>query len=606
MQSFNTLASVVFPAKSDADRLQLFFNSEQYEVLYGRKALESLYDFDDRSFSVPENHRVTFDKYFSVFSAEKWHLNTTVENLYLRLAFEGQLLVKVRSISRGQDVVDFFTIVVNSTESPVRYVKLPDEWKDSNDLLTIEITAVYENAEIFCIDWCTNDIQSTSINLSICITTFNRQKEVLKSISKIKEFVLEPNKSLNNITLYVIDNGNNLVIPDDFLNNANIKYVSNKNLGGAGGFSRGLYETVNAVDKEYTHCLFMDDDASCYPESIIRSVSFLSFSQRDSIAIAGTMLFDHDPYKILESGARFDGLCRPLKYGLDVRDLGNILENDRHEPVDYGGWWFFIFPLKYVSEFAFPFFVRGDDSNFSMQHDFDIRTLNGVGSWQEDFAFKASPLTEYLDLRYHILHCYHIDKLAKSGNLLKILKIFWRFLLKDNLRYFYATAEAEIIAFEDVMKGPDFWSENYDGRHIFSTLPPLIRKEKLSPYTKAQIESYSLKSYNGNLYRLLKLLTLNGHLWPKKFFPIKTKLLYKTNSPVTGVFLSKSAFYHHTPTQTGVLLDHDKKYFFKNLLKALWLSVKYSFVHKSLKKQYQNSYKSLTSPEAWKERFFGE
>ena len=63
----------------------------------------------------------------------------------------------------------------------------------------------------------------------------------------------------------------------------------------------------------------------------------------------------------MRMGARFDGLCRPNKCGLDLRYIHDLLVNEEEEHIDYGGWWFFAFPIKDIKNYAFPYFVRGDD-----------------------------------------------------------------------------------------------------------------------------------------------------------------------------------------------------------------------------------------------------
>ena len=35
--------------------------------------------------------------------------------------------------------------------------------------------------------------------------------------------------------------------------------------------------------------------------------------------------------------------------------------NERELTADYGGWWFFAFPLEATAAYPYPYFVRGDD-----------------------------------------------------------------------------------------------------------------------------------------------------------------------------------------------------------------------------------------------------
>ena len=64
--------------------------------------------------------------------------------------------------------------------------------------------------------------------------------------------------------------------------------VPNPNLGGAGGFARGLWE--HRRRGRATHVLFMDDDVAFEPEILARTVALLRFARRADLCIAGSMM----------------------------------------------------------------------------------------------------------------------------------------------------------------------------------------------------------------------------------------------------------------------------------------------------------------------------
>ena len=155
----------------------------------------------------------------------------------------------------------------------------------------------------------------------------------------------------------------------------------------------------------------MDDDATCEIESIKRTFAFMKFSKVEKLAICGALLRETEPYRLMEMGAKFDGYVKPIKVGLDMRDVGDLMLSEvEHVKPDYGAWWFFCFKIKEVEEFPFPFFVRGDDSRFSIRNKFKIMGMNGISVWGEDFASKTSPMNCYLDMRYHLLHQVNLIK----------------------------------------------------------------------------------------------------------------------------------------------------------------------------------------------------
>lgn len=106
------------------------------------------------------------------------------------------------------------------------------------------------------------------LRLAIVITTFNREQAVLSMLQRIHEKLLSDKTFGNRITLYVVNNGEDFSIPSF----ENIVYLKSENLGGAGGFSRGLIEVKTRGREQF--CLFMDDDASCEIESLKRTYHF--------------------------------------------------------------------------------------------------------------------------------------------------------------------------------------------------------------------------------------------------------------------------------------------------------------------------------------------
>ena len=87
-------------------------------------------------------------------------------------------------------------------------------------------------------------------------------------LQRIHEKLLSDKTFGNRITLYVVNNGEDFSIPSF----ENIVYLKSENLGGAGGFSRGLIEVKTRGREQF--CLFMDDDASCEIESLKRTYHF--------------------------------------------------------------------------------------------------------------------------------------------------------------------------------------------------------------------------------------------------------------------------------------------------------------------------------------------
>ncbi len=87
--------------------------------------------------------------------------------------------------------------------------------------------------------------------------------------------------------MFVVDNGRTLNV--DEVSDDNVTVIPNANVGGAGGFARGM---MAALDIDATHVLLMDDDVRVMPESFIRTFNLLSLRNDDyeNAFINGAML----------------------------------------------------------------------------------------------------------------------------------------------------------------------------------------------------------------------------------------------------------------------------------------------------------------------------
>src|SRR5699024_10487381 len=85
----------------------------------------------------------------------------------------------------------------------------------------------------------------------------------------------------------VVDQGDRLVADEERFAAAaaslgeRLRVVRQRNLGGSGGFSRGMLETLGRPDSDFV--LLLDDDVTLEPESVFRAVQFARFARRPTI-----------------------------------------------------------------------------------------------------------------------------------------------------------------------------------------------------------------------------------------------------------------------------------------------------------------------------------
>ena len=91
------------------------------------------------------------------------------------------------------------------------------------------------------------------------------------------------------LTVHVVDNGRSLDV--EGLSGGGVFIHPNPNVGGSGGFARGMIESIHQKVKP-THVLLMDDDVSVSPESIRRTYALLSIRREAYIDafVSGAML----------------------------------------------------------------------------------------------------------------------------------------------------------------------------------------------------------------------------------------------------------------------------------------------------------------------------
>ncbi len=450
--------------------------------------------------------------------------------------------------------------------------------------------------------WLTQDPPLREVRLGLVITTFRREAAVKAAVSRLtRDLDVHPHLR-DRISLAVVDNGRTLK-PGDL---PGAQLIPNPNLGGTGGFTRGLlyFRDMGTC----THCLFMDDDASCEPGSVYRSIAFADHALDPAAALGGAMLYEGIKHLQWENGAWFDGGCHSLHRDLDLRDPAALYANEQEpEQRIYGAWWFFFFPLDHALSLPFPFFVRGDDIDFSYANNFRIITLNGVASWQQDFRSKDSALVAYLVIRSHLVHHLTVPFLSSSyGALFRILK---RSFLRHNNSYYYGSAACVCLALEHVLKGPEFWQENMVPEGILGEIARISAREKMVPWDPQDHKPAALQECRGYARgfwgRILRRLTFNGHLLP----PVLLRgtpgdMIPRRKAPSQALaFGRRQITVLNEDARTVLVLRRNSGDYFRNLLRFLILSLHLALSLPSLRRRYRESLPVFRSREFWEAQF---
>lgn len=545
--------------------------------------------------TLPAGSAAGFDTYVNFFDLAHWHKHCHLDGLWLHLRGTGQICLSLRDAARPDTPA--LTRTLGLTPEGI-VIDLRTCLATPDSLLSLHLEAV----DAACLEggaWLTRPPENTPAPvLAIVITTFRREAEVTRTAARIAQF-LDQTGTGEVTHLFVIDNANSAALPP----HDHLTVLPNRNLGGAGGFARGL---AAAQDGGFSHVLFMDDDAAFQMENLLRTRAFLHLARDPAAAVAGAMISAGRPHVMWENGAVFDRFCRPCDHGTDLRDAGEVaamLHGAPDKPASfYGGWWFFACPLSHVVHYPFPFFVRGDDISFSLAHDFACTTLNGVMSFQEDFAVKESPQTLYLDLRNHLHH--HLVHPALDIGPRATAWLAVRFILRSLVRMHYDSATAQLLAWSDVMAGPDFFAHNADMTTRRATVAALTDTETWVPCDPQTHSDPAPATPPSRLYAYAMKLTMNGHLLPGfGWFGRKVVLGTRDRAPLWPLWGARSVRYVDSSNCRTYEVHHDKARFFS----LLWQTAKHAWrwnrAYKDLSQAHREAYPRLASRAFWDTQF---
>ena len=543
-----------------------------------------LTSYSDKEIVIFTGGMVSFDSYYNSLSLQVWKEQCDLKSIEFCAKGQGKVVVKLFIAINNVDY-ELANVTVELAESLQSILKYDLSKLEHNGLLYITMSPMEDKVILTGGGWYTQDQPKREVVLGISVTHFNRKNYVLPAIQRIKENILDNPLFKHKILFTVVDNSKNITEEEA----KGVKVIPNENTGGSGGFMRGLLyyeEETNA-----THVLFMDDDASCETESIIRAYWILSYAIKENTVVSGSLFLDDRPDFLIEKGARFDATCKPNCHNYNMADRNSMLfsEIGNYPQANYGAWWFFAFPIKSIKNYTFPFFVRGDDVFFGISNDFNYISPIGIACYGENFATKSSPLTHYLDTRNNIINSFYLDIPLK-----KIIKTYKLFYLDALYSHKYETVLAVKLALDHVLGDIDFWYKNYDLSDVRKLLNDMIKVEKFSSIDINQLKlMYNYKRRR----KFIKKISFNGLL-----FPMRNKIAYQKFNYCANydhIFRIKNILYYKPNNKTGYVVKVSRLRFFK-LLFSLYIDIfRMKLNYKANVKKYKNNFDKLTSRDFW-------
>jgi len=576
---------------------------DKAECRNGKSKLD-IYSEDDK-IVFRNTGKVYFDTYFNGFSIEKWSKYTVLSELSLKLRLSGRFRVTLLSKEKIHD--DNFETVISETiaesaeESTFTFSYASGSRKGiyTFSLEALEDGSVFYGGE-YVSDIPEDRVRNVKIGIGIC--TFRREAFIEKNLRILREAVLENADSplYGHLEVFVSDNGKSLDI--DRLSTESIHIFPNRNLGGAGGFTRNLIEMLQGNDERHiTHALLMDDDIVIEPEALIKTFRILSLLRDEYIDafIGGAMLRLDKQYMQVESGARWNGgELDSLKSNLDLRKCDSCLKNEIEETTEFNAWWYCCFPITVVREdnLPLPIFIRGDDLEYGLRNMRHLILMNGICVWHEPFENKYSSFLEYYIIRNLLIdnsfHCqwYGAKQLKRS---------IWTHCKQEIMYYRYKNVDLYIQGIKDFFKGP-VWLMEQDGE--------ALHKQVMAAGYKGQEISTLPMAFNYSMYeasrevkdsriaRYKRILTLNG-----LFLRSRGESIVPMASPLSPQFYRKSRVMHYDITsKKAFITERSVKRSIEYMIKVWAFIFTVPFKIKKAQEAYRTEGLKLRTLEFWK------
>ncbi len=581
------------------------------EKMYFRRSDRCVYTWAQDYIEIPQGAIVEFDTYFNGFSAEKWFKYTNIKSVWLTLQVSGQLRVTLmRKEKIGAEIHTEYCgeyLCENRQSEPKEF---SFEFKSSSTagMFGFLINGMQSLSRFYGGNYCTDipDSSVSKVKLAIDICTFKRERFIESNLRVLKEKYLDNADSFlyDKLEVFVSDNAQTLDIKA--LENEKIHIYKNKNVGGAGGFTRGIIEIYKkSKEKNITHILVMDDDIRIEPESIYRTCVLLMClkEQYKDAFVGGAMLRLDRQYFQVESGAAWNaGNLISYKHGLDLNTLDACLFNEFEERAQFNAWWYCAFPVNVISDtnLPMPIFIRGDDVEFGLRNMKHLILMNGICVWHEPFENKYSSFLYYYILRNRLIdNSLHNMTIPKQ----QFKKIVYTQVCDEIRIYRYHNAQLLMRGVEDFLKGVS-WLAEQDGEALHKDIMNCGYKlkylEDLEENVQFQYPLYeqSLRAVPATDFsaRVINHYTLNGTYLP----PSRSYVIVPTVGVVqSAVYRADTVLNYDYASKKGFVTKRDPKeaHACMKRLKELYKLIDKHY--DGAVKDYSENFRSLTNMDYW-------
>ena len=486
-EGWHTLQRVIFPDQSQMDTALLYVDTgaamgAQFNTMDGSipkpakgsatvaaassGAEVHVEDFLSRRSTIARpGQRLSLGTYFNAFPASYWRRWTNLESVRLSVSTSGAGAVSVyKSNARG--ALQHVETRRVQGEAELAF-DLPLKPFGDGGWYWFDIVAGTEPMALLRADWLAAGEGRKPGTVTLEITTLNKNEFCLNNLR-----ILGDNpEALEHVSeVLIVDQGTQkLTEAEGFAEAAarlggKLRVINQGNLGGSGGFARGMYE---AVENGSDYALLLDDDIVMEPESITRMLTFADHCRKPTIV--GAHMFDLYNRSVLHTFGETVNLYRfqpaqPFKeqvlgHDLARTNLRTTAWMHRRVDVDYNGWWMCLIPTEVIRNIglSLPVFIKWDDAEYGLRAKaagYNTVSLPGSAVWHITWADKddAVDWQAYFHSRNRIITALlhspypHGGRVVREGSFIDVKHLI-------SMQYF--TAKGRVMALQDLLRGPE-------------------------------------------------------------------------------------------------------------------------------------------------------
>ena len=612
----------------------LIFNGSnvmlQYPLLCYRATEGLVIPTSNDTIEIMKSTNVDFTTYFNALSIYKWRKYTTAKAFYLHIEYCGSALTLQQTYANN------YSWIPSTIDGSAVSLQRSDKWSTAEIELSLcegEILHAFNistegpvnirNAYYYCD---CEELDIHPVELALATTTFKKEDYIVRNVSLLQKNIIDSDEEIaDHFHVHIIDNGRSLNSAN--LDSSRVTVYPNPNVGGSGGFARGMIESLEQTPKA-THVLLMDDDVEVLPESFIRTFNLLSLLKEEYVDafLSGAMMSLEEPNLRTEDLGFFTakGTFSPLKPAGYMTSLHDVVETEIYKAPtglyedtaqQYAGWWYCVIPTATIERegLPLPLFVRSDDAEYALRCKPKFMSMNGICVWHNSFKFKYSAAVERYQVSRNTLISQATTGAAPLSDFLYEIR---REVELDLKKFNYDEAALAVKGLEDFLRGPEWISHPVAESRFMAAnreREQLIPIEQLIPQalevgvdlTQLTSGNLSLGGDRSRLQALKDYLTINGHRFVNDFAKRNGRVAVIDAAgwvyPAGKIRDVDTLIVVDMPNKKGAIRHMDKKRF-----KEVWTRFRKAekdFKHNKDKiyAEYASYRDTLTSVDFWKQ-----